>query len=197
MSESPGFILVFVATNTSAFFVMLYSFEFGREKAEAWLLIFLTSFLSDLILIQPVKILAMAALFAVFYKKADKGEEGKRYDLKQCEDIAEEQKQNPPAPALPGSPDLTQARLVAVRRRKLRTILKEVSVYTLFLAVVMLAAYGQKNQLAFHMSNQVQRLVVHGEEMSFEEGTRSVACQDSNPGPLGSESITLPLRHTT
>ncbi|KAI8511499.1 hypothetical protein Bbelb_105990 [Branchiostoma belcheri] len=30
-----------------------------------------------------------------------------------------------------------------------------------------------------------------------DEGTRSVACQDSNPGPLGSESSTLPLRHTT
>ncbi|KAI8502150.1 hypothetical protein Bbelb_197380 [Branchiostoma belcheri] len=29
------------------------------------------------------------------------------------------------------------------------------------------------------------------------QGTRSVACQDSNPGPLGSESSTLPLRHTT
>jgi len=47
---------------------MLYTFEFGREKTEAWLLIFLTSFLSDLILLQPVKILAMAALFAVFFK---------------------------------------------------------------------------------------------------------------------------------
>ncbi|KAI8499953.1 hypothetical protein Bbelb_222700 [Branchiostoma belcheri] len=164
-----GFLLVFVTTNTAAFFVMLYSFEFGREKAEAWLLIFLTSFLSDLILIQPVKILAMAALFAVFYKKADKGEEGKRCDLKQCEDIAKEQKQSTPTPALPGSPDLAQARMVAVRRRKLRTILKEVSVYALFLGVVMLAAYGQKNHMAFHMSNEVQRLIVHGEEMSFEE----------------------------
>ncbi|XP_078575675.1 polycystin-1-like protein 2 [Branchiostoma floridae x Branchiostoma japonicum] len=63
-----GFILVFVTTNTAAFFVMLYTFEFGREKTEAWLLIFLTSFLSDLLLLQPVKILAMAALFAVFFK---------------------------------------------------------------------------------------------------------------------------------
>ncbi|XP_019646763.1 PREDICTED: polycystic kidney disease protein 1-like 2 [Branchiostoma belcheri] len=168
-AKSQGFLLVFVTTNTAAFFVMLYSFEFGREKTEAWLLIFLTSFLSDLILIQPVKILAMAALFAVFYKKADKREEGKRCDLKQCEDIAKEQKQSTPTPALPGSPDLAQARMVAVRRRKLRTILKEVSVYALFLGVVMLAAYGQKNHMAFHMSNEVQRLVVHGEEMSFEE----------------------------
>ncbi|XP_078658218.1 polycystin-1-like protein 2 [Branchiostoma floridae x Branchiostoma belcheri] len=162
-----GFLLVFVTTNTAAFFVMLYSFEFGREKAEAWLLIFLTSFLTDLILIQPVKILAMAALFAVFYKKADEGEGGKRCDLKQCEDIAKEQKKTPPVPSLP--PDLTEARLVAIRRRKLRTILKEVSVYALFLAVVMLAAYGQKNHMAFHMSNEVQRLAVYSKGMSFEE----------------------------
>eukprot|EP00058_Branchiostoma_floridae_P011086 XP_002596574.1 hypothetical protein BRAFLDRAFT_98322 [Branchiostoma floridae] len=167
--KSQGFILVFVTTNTAAFFVMLYTFEFGREKAEAWLLIFLTSFLSDLILIQPVKILAMAAMFAVCFKKANKGEEGKRCDLKQCEDIAKDQKQSPPVPDLAGSPDLAQARKVAIRRRKLRTILKEVAVYALFLAVVMLAAYGQKNHMAFHMSNEVQRLVVHNEEMNFEE----------------------------
>ncbi|KAI8484795.1 hypothetical protein Bbelb_373920 [Branchiostoma belcheri] len=31
---------------------------------------------------------------------------------------------------------------------------------------------------------------------AFPKGTRSVACQDSNPGLLGSESRTLPLRHT-
>ncbi|XP_035668916.1 polycystic kidney disease protein 1-like 2 [Branchiostoma floridae] len=164
-----GFILVFVTTNTAAFFVMLYTFEFGREKTEAWLLIFLTSFLSDLILIQPVKILAMAAMFAVCFKKANKGEEGKRCDLKQCEDIAKDQKQIPPVPDPAGSPDLAQARMVAIRRRKLGTILKEVAVYALFLAVVMLAAYGQKNHMAFHMSNEVQRLVVHNEDMNFEE----------------------------
>ncbi|KAI8502172.1 hypothetical protein Bbelb_197600 [Branchiostoma belcheri] len=33
--------------------------------------------------------------------------------------------------------------------------------------------------------------------MPFKKGTRSVACQDSNPRPLDSESHTLPLRHTT
>ncbi|KAI8509588.1 hypothetical protein Bbelb_120160 [Branchiostoma belcheri] len=36
-----------------------------------------------------------------------------------------------------------------------------------------------------------------GTRLGVSEGTRSVACQDSNPGPLGSESSTLPLRHTT
>ncbi|XP_035698742.1 polycystic kidney disease protein 1-like 2 [Branchiostoma floridae] len=164
-----GFILVFVTTNTAAFFVMLYTFEFGREKTEAWLLIFLTSFLSDLILLQPVKILAMAALFAVFFKKANKEDEVKRSDVKKYEEMVADQKQSPPVPAPHDSPDLAEARRIAVRRRKLRNILKEVAVYALFLAVVMLAAYGQKNHLAFHMSKEVQRLVVHNEEMSFEE----------------------------
>ncbi|XP_066298882.1 polycystin-2-like [Branchiostoma lanceolatum] len=59
--------------------------------------------------------------------------------------------------------------MVAVRRRKLRTILKEVAVYALYLAVVMLAAYGQKNHMAFYMSNEVKRLVVHNQKMSFQQ----------------------------
>ncbi|KAI8489908.1 hypothetical protein Bbelb_322690 [Branchiostoma belcheri] len=44
---------------------------------------------------------------------------------------------------------------------------------------------------------EVGRQSVNSEESAFPKGTRSVARQDSNPGPLDSESSTLPLRHTT
>ena len=40
----------------SAFFTILYSFEWGREKSTAWLTSFLLSFAESVILIQPVKV---------------------------------------------------------------------------------------------------------------------------------------------
>ncbi|KAI8477578.1 hypothetical protein Bbelb_446880 [Branchiostoma belcheri] len=66
-------------------------------------------------------------------------------------------------------------------------------------------------QLTYHLRNLrctqpltarlgVQTTLLHfvqSCELRASDGTRSVACQESNPGPLGSESITLPLRHTT
>ncbi|KAI8505432.1 hypothetical protein Bbelb_166210 [Branchiostoma belcheri] len=44
---------------------------------------------------------------------------------------------------------------------------------------------------------QIKEAMEFEKSLKEEEGTRSVACQDSNPGPLDSESHTLPLRHTT
>ena len=57
----------------SAFFTILYSFEWGGEKSTAWLTAFLLSFLESVILIQPLKAkltyisIVLLSLFAVEY----------------------------------------------------------------------------------------------------------------------------------
>ncbi|KAI8495088.1 hypothetical protein Bbelb_270740 [Branchiostoma belcheri] len=53
----------------AAYFTVLYTLNFGREKAEAWFTAFITSFLTDLILIQPVKVLALAAILGFLIRK--------------------------------------------------------------------------------------------------------------------------------
>jgi len=47
--------------------LILYSFEWGREKSTAWLTAFLLSFLESVIVIQPVKVTFMLVFFAVEY----------------------------------------------------------------------------------------------------------------------------------
>ncbi|XP_078692970.1 polycystin-1-like protein 2 [Branchiostoma floridae x Branchiostoma belcheri] len=64
-----GWLLVWSASFVAAFFTVLYSLSFGRAKAEAWLFTFLTSFLTDLFLVQPFKLLLVAMLFALLVKK--------------------------------------------------------------------------------------------------------------------------------
>jgi len=51
-----GWVLVVLSITVSAFFTILYSFEWGREKSTAWLTAFLLSFAESVILIQPVKV---------------------------------------------------------------------------------------------------------------------------------------------
>ena len=51
-----GWFLVVLSVTVSAFFTILYSFEWGREKSTAWLTSFLLSFIESVILIQPVKV---------------------------------------------------------------------------------------------------------------------------------------------
>jgi len=51
-----AWFLVALSMTVSAFFTILYSFEWGREKSTAWLTAFLLSFAESVILIQPVKV---------------------------------------------------------------------------------------------------------------------------------------------
>ena len=51
-----AWFLVVLSVTLSAFFTILYSFEWGREKSTAWLTAFLLSFVESVILIQPVKV---------------------------------------------------------------------------------------------------------------------------------------------
>ncbi len=48
--------LTALAIAASAFFTILYSFEFGGEKSRAWLIAFLLSFFQSVLLMQPVKV---------------------------------------------------------------------------------------------------------------------------------------------
>ncbi|XP_035665950.1 polycystic kidney disease protein 1-like 2 [Branchiostoma floridae] len=54
----------------SAFFTILYSLEWGPEKANAWLKTLLMSFVQDVFVVEPVKILAVSALVSFICKKA-------------------------------------------------------------------------------------------------------------------------------
>jgi len=51
-----AWFLVALSIIVSAFFTILYSFEWGREKSTAWLTSFLLSFAESIVLIQPVKV---------------------------------------------------------------------------------------------------------------------------------------------
>ena len=51
------FILVcFFSVMTSAFFTILYSMEWGKDKSNEWLVTFLLSFFQSVIVVQPVKV---------------------------------------------------------------------------------------------------------------------------------------------
>ena len=51
------FILVcFFSITSAGFFTILYSLEWGKEKANEWLTTFLLSFFQSVIVVQPVKV---------------------------------------------------------------------------------------------------------------------------------------------
>ena len=51
-----AYVLIFVASGTAAFFVILYGFQFGKEKSDNWMTSMMLSFWQSVLVIQPVKV---------------------------------------------------------------------------------------------------------------------------------------------
>lgn len=60
---------VFAVSFVSVFFVTLYGFQFGREKASQWLASLLISLIQDIFISQPIKVLFVALFIALLIKE--------------------------------------------------------------------------------------------------------------------------------
>lgn len=67
-----------------AFFIVLYGLQFGTEKSAQWLTSMLVSFFQDVLISQPIKVVAIALVFAAIIKKPPEEEEDD--DKKRLED---------------------------------------------------------------------------------------------------------------
>ncbi|XP_078571582.1 polycystin-1-like protein 2 [Branchiostoma floridae x Branchiostoma japonicum] len=65
---AAAWFLIWATSFVPAYFTVLYTLSFGRAKAEAWLVTFLTTFLTDLFVMQPTKLLGVAVMFALLVK---------------------------------------------------------------------------------------------------------------------------------
>ena len=52
-----AYVLIFFASGTAAFFVILYGFQFGKEKSDNWMKSMMLSFWQSVLVIQPVKVI--------------------------------------------------------------------------------------------------------------------------------------------
>ncbi|XP_066283047.1 polycystin-2-like protein 2 [Branchiostoma lanceolatum] len=152
----------------AAFFVVQYTLSFGRAKAEAWLIAFLTSFLMDMFLLQPVKLMAAAVGVVLIFRKPMNDDE-----LPPAETTEDEEyldilpKHLPPEDVvteLPGDAVLAEDRARRLRKKKVRGAVKEILLYGMFVCVLMLTSYGERSSLAFHMNKAVSGYVVGGSE---------------------------------
>ncbi|XP_078661144.1 polycystin-1-like protein 2 [Branchiostoma floridae x Branchiostoma belcheri] len=166
-----GWLLVWSASFVAAFFTVLYTLSFGRLKAEAWCIAFVTSFLSDIILIQPVKLVVVAVVFALFIKSPVTEEDPAPAPLHNNEEYLPSRRDRMPVVTLPpGKAELSEARLKKLEDKKRRSAIIEVWLFVIFVLVVTMIAYNEKDPMAFHMNESVRNSLLHEtEELTFEE----------------------------
>ncbi|CAC5377683.1 PKD1L2 [Mytilus coruscus] len=64
-----AWIVLVLGSVASAFFLLLYSMEWGKNKSEEWLSTFILSFFESIIFVDPIKVILIAFLIALIYKK--------------------------------------------------------------------------------------------------------------------------------
>ncbi|XP_028399329.1 LOW QUALITY PROTEIN: polycystic kidney disease protein 1-like 2 [Dendronephthya gigantea] len=70
-----AYAICYLASAASIFFTLLYSIQWGEETSTEWVIAMVTSFFQSVLLLQPIKVVVAAVVFALFIKKADDSEE--------------------------------------------------------------------------------------------------------------------------
>ncbi|XP_078664759.1 polycystin-1-like protein 2 [Branchiostoma floridae x Branchiostoma belcheri] len=157
-----GWSLVLVVCLVSAFFTLLYGNSYGKNKAEAWLLTFFTSFLLDVVILQPVKVLVVAVVLAVIVKSVDTGDDDAvTAKLGQDEEFlhiasAEEANIERPTPPVTDPQKLAAARQLRAKQRQMYSVMVEVIFYLLFVWVTVSIANGHRSESAFYQNTDIK-----------------------------------------
>ncbi|XP_035689934.1 polycystic kidney disease protein 1-like 2 [Branchiostoma floridae] len=164
-------MLAFAVSFVAAFFTVLYTLSFGRDKAEAWFTAFLASFVTDMILIQPVKVLVAAVVLGLLIRKPTTEDDPPHTEPTGDEESVLEQKDMLPAAEVSArgpltGEDLARDRAHRIRRKMWRRTLQEIVIYGTFLSVLMVMSYTERSSLAFHMDNSVRRALQGGDSFS-------------------------------
>ncbi|XP_078670979.1 polycystin-1-like protein 2 [Branchiostoma floridae x Branchiostoma belcheri] len=166
-----AWLLVLGTCVVSAFFTMLYGFEYGREKAEAWVLTFLTSFVFDLAISQPIKIILLGLFFALLIKKPDSLEDDVpptqlRDDEvflglqdKDAKHTSRKKRSKPTGP--PGRGILAVAREQRFIELGLRDACSDFVFYTSYIILLLVIANGSRDSSMYHMNTHLHNKVVN------------------------------------
>lgn len=166
-----AYVLVAVSSLTCGFFCMLYGFTFGKEKSEKWLTSMLVSFFQSVVVIQPFKVLVIAAFFALIIKDPNKEEEQEEAPdpaLNADEEFVETGAEREPRKISllskpPDAKKLEAARRLRLKQCEMKAIIKEIITHFLVVCVVLTVAYGNHDNRSFAMSNEVKNILVDGD----------------------------------
>ncbi|XP_022787247.1 uncharacterized protein LOC111327355 [Stylophora pistillata] len=174
---------VFAVSFTSAFFVVFYGFQFGREKSAQWLASLLVSLFQDIFISQPIKVLFVALIIALLIKKPIETTEKYRQD---GDDIDEDEdelgidnfEEGPPeykkfmfsrydhqrsiSLEPPNVDELNNAREQKKREIRMFQLSREIILYVLFLLALFSISFGQRDPKAFLIAKLIEDTYLGG-----------------------------------
>ncbi|XP_046581985.1 LOW QUALITY PROTEIN: uncharacterized protein LOC124289408 [Haliotis rubra] len=172
-----AWVVCFLSVVGSAFFTILYSMEWGKEKSNEWLIAFVLSFFQSVIVVQPIKVLLIVAFIACILKKPELDEEdlnenidnvlapdeellSKKQDPATVSAILLQRKMANSEYAPPDTKDLDEVRDLRLKEIKMEAVLKEIIIYTFFVLVIFFLSYQQRDSDSFGFGQNIKNRFV-------------------------------------
>ena len=195
-SITPEYFFVLFLLGGGAFLTLSYGLSFGNDRTYQWFTSMIVSFISSLIITQPIKILIIIWVMSYCTKKVTfeddhvfQDEELPRvYYSPDDPTIA-----NRPKVAKPEKRILDPTFFQALSLRKnqeqeMKAVLTEMVTYFIYVAIVMIIAYGNRDQYTFLQKQSLETAIVFG-------GTVCEIVPDDDPRYKECTEETLPLDH--
>ncbi|KAL9954033.1 hypothetical protein ACROYT_G041521 [Oculina patagonica] len=153
-----GWFLCFVTTLTAATFTLFYSLMWGKEVAEQWLASILISNGQDIFVVQPTKVMLAVIVVSLLFSRRNKNE---------SDDSEEESKESDAydddVDFLSDDPKqrfkqklLEKMRMRSKKEAQLTDIVKEIVLLIIFMFLLAIVCYGNKNGNRFLMTTAVK-----------------------------------------
>ncbi|XP_013393280.1 uncharacterized protein LOC106161002 [Lingula anatina] len=169
-----AWFLCFCSVSCSAFFVILYSLEWGKEKANEWLTTFVLSFFQSVVVVQPIKVFLLAAFISCVLKKPELDEEETfdeppttttdEYLKKQqvnLQDLIMRRKMAQSSLKPPDLTALTAAREQRMKEIQMEAIIKEILIYFFFLLILFFLSYQTRSTSSYLFTEMIRNTFIN------------------------------------
>ncbi|NXX48353.1 PK1L2 protein, partial [Tricholaema leucomelas] len=166
-----AWFLVAATSGVSGFFTMLYGLHYGKENSIKWLISMVVSFLESLFITQPLKVLGFAAFFALVLKKVEHEDEentvidGPLSAPGNCDSnplfgTRRDSKSNIYQP--PPAADVEKMKISCMKEQKAFALIREILTYLVFLWMLLLVAYGQRDPNSYYLNKHLENSFTDG-----------------------------------
>ena len=145
-----GWVLCTLTSLTAAAFTVFYSMMWGKETSNQWLTSITVSFIQDVFVTQPIKVILLASLLSLIIKKPPERE--KVYGVS----FQKEGHSNKTVTRPPEGEELEKARDFRAKVQEMYKVLAEVTIFLIFVLLLMIVCYGNRGYTRYMLTTSME-----------------------------------------
>ena len=163
-----AWFFVFGSCGVSALLTIFYSLMWGKSISEQWLSSFLLSLGQDVSITEPAKVLFIAIVLAAILRLKKSRSEGCQSDEAAKSSLSQQRLWKMKLS------EVEDMRKQQLKKKNLSLLLFELVVYVLFILLVMVLCYGNRNSYQYRMAKSIRDGVPNFEKVSIANNESSL-----------------------